>query len=316
MYRKEIKVLDCTIRDGGLMNNWQFDDDFVRAVYEADAAAGVDYMEVGYRSSEAMFSRAEMGPWKFCHDDDLRRIVGDNPTDLKLAAMADIGRIEFDDIPPKAESVLDMIRVACYVHQMDKAIALAEHCMDKGYEVTINLMAVSTVMERDLDEALDDVAQSRVPVFYLVDSFGAMYCEQIEALMKKYLERLPGKTIGFHGHNNMQLAFGNTIEAIIHNANHLDGSLLGIGRGAGNCPLELLMAFLKNPKFDLRPILRVIQNHLLPLQQKLQWGYHLPYLITGLFNEHPRAAMEWMRNTPDDDIVALYDRVARAEDLE
>lgn len=316
MYRPEIKVLDCTIRDGGLMNNWRFDDDFVRAVYQALVAAGVDYMEIGYRSSESAFSRDENGPWKFCDDKDLRRIVGDNHTGLKLSGMADIGRIDYDDIPPKSESLLDMIRVACYIHQVDKAIALAEHCLDKGYEVTINLMAVSTVMERDLDEALDDIANSRVPTLYIVDSFGAMYCEQVEALARKYLAALKGKTVGFHGHNNQQLAFSNTIEAIIHNCNMLDGSLLGIGRGAGNCPLELLMAFLKNPKFNLRPIIQVIQSHLVPLQQQISWGYHIPYLITGVLNQHPRTAMAWMDSDRRQDITAFYDTVFTPEELD
>jgi len=316
MYRPEIKVLDCTVRDGGLMNNHHFEDDFVRAVYRACVEAGVDYMEIGYKCSPSIMSPDEYGTWKFCSDEDVRRIVGDNDTPLKLSAMADIGRVEYDDIPPKSESVLDMIRVACYIHQVDKAIALAEHCLDKGYEVTINLMAVSTVMERDLDEGLDDIAKSRVPVLYIVDSFGAMYCEQVEALAKKYMAALPEKTIGFHGHNNQQLGFANTIEAIIHDCNMLDGSLLGIGRGAGNCPLELLMAFLKNPKFDLRPIINVIQTHLIPMQQHISWGYHIPYMITGSMNEHPRSAMAWMDSDRRQDITAFYDTIYTPEVLD
>ena len=155
MYKKDIKVVDCTVRDGGLMNKWQFSDEFVKGVYNACVEAGVDYMEIGYISSEKAFSRDEMGPWKFCAEKDLRRIVGENNTKLKLSAMADIGRIDLEDIPMAADSALDMMRVACYVHQMDKAIALAHHCMDKGYEVTVNLMAVSKVNEHDLDEDED-----------------------------------------------------------------------------------------------------------------------------------------------------------------
>lgn len=316
MFRKEIKVMDCTIRDGGLMNQWQFSDDFVRAVYQSCVAAGVDYMEIGYRSSEGAYSRETNGAWKFCDDKDLRRIVGDNKTNLKLSAMADIGRIEYDDIPPKSESLLDMIRVACYANQVDKAIALAEHCMDKGYETTINLMAVSTVMERELDEALADVAKSRVPIFYLVDSFGSMYCEQIEVLVKKYRDALPGKTIGFHGHNNMQLAFGNTVEAIIHGANILDATLLGLGRGAGNCHLEILMSFLKNPKFNIRPLVDVIQNHLIPMQKEVLWGYHIPYMLAGALNQHPRSALKWMDGENRNDFLRFYDSMLDGRDLE
>ncbi len=315
MYRPEIKVLDCTIRDGGLMNNWQFSDEFVKDIYDTCVHAGIDYMEIGYKSSEKSYSRKEVGCWKFCDDKDLRRIVGDNNTNLKLSAMADIGRIEPDDIPPKSESLLDMIRVACYVHQVDKAIWLAEHCMDKGYEVTINLMAVSTVMMRDLEEALIDVSKSRVPVFYLVDSFGSMYCEQVEALVKKYQQFLPDKTIGVHMHNNMQLAFSNTVTGIIHNCNMLDATLLGIGRGAGNCPLEILLSFLKNPKFKLRPVFDVIQRQLIPLQKEIDWGYHVPYLITGANNQHPRSAMKWMASENKNDFVGFYNQIIDQNDL-
>ena len=185
MFRPEIKVIDCTVRDGGLMNKWQFDDKFVRHVYRALSEAGVDYMEIGYLSSRSAFDPKEYGPWRFCFAEDLKRITGEGEKTIKLSAMADIGRIEYDDIPPKEESSLDMVRVACYVHQIDSAIALAHHCRDKGYETTINLMAVSTVGLRDLQEALDDLAECKVPIIYLVDSFGAFYSEDVDLLARK-----------------------------------------------------------------------------------------------------------------------------------
>ena len=303
MYRKEIKVVDCTIRDGGLMNKWQFSDEFVIAVYDGLVEAGVDYMEIGYISSESAFSRDEVGPWKFCDNKDLKRIVRGKKNNLKLSAMADIGRIDLDDIPQAKDSLLHMIRVACYVHQVDKAIELAEHCMDKGYETTINLMAVSKVNETELDEALNDIAKSRVPIFYVVDSFGSLYSEHIEHLTRKYKKALPGKEIGIHAHNNMQLAMGNTVTSIIEGCNYLDATILGMGRGAGNCPLEILVAFLKNPKYRLLPILDVIQNYVGPLQKTIDWGYHIPYLITGSMNEHPRSAIAWMNSDEKDDFV-------------
>lgn len=294
MFRPQIKVLDCTIRDGGLINQWQFSNDLVKKVFLALSKAGVDYMEIGYKSSEKYFSRKENGAWKFCSEEDLKKVIGGIETNMKLSAMADIGRIDFEDIPPKSESVLDMIRVACYVKEVDKAISLAHHCIDKGYETTINLMAVSKVLERDLDEALDDLSKSHVPVIYLVDSFGAMYSEQIHFLAEKYFQALPGKELGIHTHNNQQLAFANTIEAIIAGINRIDSTLYGMGRGAGNCPLELLLSFLKNPKFDIRPLLEVIQEIFIPLKSQIEWGYHIPYMITGVLNEHPRSGMKAM----------------------
>ena len=315
MYRKEIKVVDCTIRDGGLMNNWRFDDDFVKTIYHSCVEAGVDYMEIGYKSSEKSYSRAENGPWKFCDEKDLRRIVGDNKTNTKISVMIDIGRIELQDIKPKKDSLIDMIRVACYVHQMDKAIQHAEYCLDKGYEVTINLMSVSKVIDTELDEALKDIAKSRVPIFYLVDSFGSLYCEQIEALVKKYQEALPNKTIGIHMHNNMQLAFSNTITGIIHGCNMLDATFMGIGRGAGNCPMECLIAFLKNPKYDIRPILDVISKEFIPLQKKIEWGYFIPYAITGILDEHPRTAIALRESDKKENYREYYESlVGESED--
>ena len=309
MYRPQIKVIDCTVRDGGLMNKWQFEDQFVRNVYNALGDAGVDYMEIGYLSSESAFSRDEYGPWRFCAEEDLQRIIGDTEKKIKLSAMADIGRIEYDDIPPKSESSLDMVRVACYVHQIDKAIALAHHCIEKGYETTINLMAVSTVGLRDLNEALEDLDKSNVPIIYLVDSFGAFYSEHIDTLGAKYIERMPDKTIGIHCHNNQQLAFANTISAIINGVNFLDATLYGIGRGAGNCPLELLLSFLKNPKFKVRPIIKCIEEDIFPWAKKIDWGYSVPYMVTGVLNQHPRTAMAHMESDHQEQITSFFDSV-------
>jgi 4-hydroxy 2-oxovalerate aldolase len=290
-----------------LTNKWQFSDETVRKVFLALSECGIDYMEIGYKSSEKYFSRAEHGAWKFCTEEDIKRIVGEFDKKIKLSTMADIGRIDSEDIPLKKDSILDMIRVACYTKEIDKGIALAHECLNKGYEVTINLMAVSKVLEKDLDEALDDLSKSDVPVVYLVDSYGALYSEQIHYLAKKYFQALPGKELGIHTHNNQQLAFANTIEAIIAGVNRLDATLYGMGRGAGNCPLELLLSFLKNPKFDIRPLIEVIQQIFIPMKSEIEWGYHIPYLITGVLNEHPRSAMKIMAQKELPNLRKFYD---------
>jgi len=307
MYLEEIKVIDCTVRDGGLMNKWQFSDTFVRNVYNSLADAGVDYMEIGYLSSPGAFDAKEYGAWKFCNEKDLKKIIGEGEKRIKLSAMADIGRIEMDDIPMAEDSSLDMLRIACYVHQIDTAIALAHHCKDKGYETTINLMAVSTVGLRELNECLEDLNTSSVPIVYLVDSFGAFYSEDIETLAKKYIERLPGKVIGAHFHNNQQLAFANTISGIINGITFLDATLYGIGRGAGNCPLELLLSFLKNPKFDVRPLIKCIEEDIFPWSKKIDWGYSIPYMVTGTMNQHPRTAMALMESEKKEEVLQYYD---------
>jgi 4-hydroxy 2-oxovalerate aldolase len=203
-----------------------------------------------------------------------------------------------------------MIRVATYIHQIPTAIDMVKDAHNKGYETTLNLMAVSTILDHELGEALEAMAQTEVKAIYLVDSWGVLYSEQIQELTRKYLKAVEGtgKEIGIHTHNNQQLAYANTVEALILGANWLDASICGIGRGAGNCPMELLIGFLRNPKFHLRPIIECIQNAFLPLRKKMEWGYDIPYMITGQLNQHPRTAMEFLDSAERENLVAFYDR--------
>ena len=315
-YRPSIRVLDCTIRDGGLMNNHQFDDALVKAVYRACVDGGIDYMELGYKCSRKAIKAGEHGAWKYCVEEDIRRIVGDNDTDLKLSVMADAERCDYhEDIPPKKESIIDMIRVATYINQIPTALEMVKDAHDKGYETTVNLMAVTTVPERELNEGLELLASSEALGIYVVDSFGALYSEQVHYLVKKYLGycKTAGKEVGIHAHNNLQLAYANTIEAIIEGANLLDATMAGLGRGAGNCPMELLIGFLHNPKYDLRPVLNCVQKHVEPMRQKLMWGFDLPYMVTGLLNQHPRAAIRYNATEKRGDIIEFYDSVIQEQ---
>ncbi|MBD3184052.1 nucleoid-structuring protein H-NS [Candidatus Poribacteria bacterium] len=311
-YRPEIKVLDCTVRDGGLMNDHYFSDDVVRSVYQACVEAGIDYMELGYKASKKLFSPDEYGTWKFCSEDDIRRIVGENESGLKLSVMADAERTDYhNDILPKEQSVLDMVRVATYIHQIPSAVDIIKDAADKGYETTCNIMAISTAQESQIRNALDVLANTPVGTIYVVDSFGSLYLEQIREFTLMYLEyaKDTGKEVGIHTHNNQQLAYANTIEALILGANRLDGSMAGLGRGAGNCPMELLLGFLHNPKFKVRPILRCIRDYIEPLKDQLNWGFAIPYMITGQFNQHPRAAMKFMDGEDNKDVVAFFDSI-------
>ena len=312
-YRPEIRVLDCTIRDGGLINDHCFEDALVKAVYETCVEAGIDYMEIGYKASRKLIAAGKCGHWRFCDEDHIRRIVGENATALKLSVMADAGKCDWrSDIQPKDKSVIDMVRVACYVNQIPEAVEMIKDAKDKGYEVSCNLMAVSTVQDPDLDQALEVLAKTPADVIVVVDSNGALYSEQIEILVKKYLAAVKdtGKEVGIHTHNNLQLAFANTIEAIIHGANRVDATMAGIGRGAGNCPMELLLSFLRNPKFRLRPVLGLLQDCFVPLRQQLEWGPLVPYNITGQLNQHPRAAIACRAGPDKDNYVDFYDKCA------
>lgn len=301
-YRPDIKILDATIRDGGLVNNFAFQDDFVKKLYETNIKAGIDYMEFGYKASKEIFPVDQHGKWKFCNEDDLRRIVGDNDTDMKIAVMADVGRTDFkQDIIDKSDSVIDMIRVATYINKIPSAVDMAEYCAKKGYETTINIMAISHTNEGDLIQALEILGQSGVVnVVYLVDSYGSLYPEQIRKLSELYLEVADkyGISVGMHAHNNQQLAFANTIEATAMGVSYLDATINSLGRGAGNCPMELLLGFLKNPKYHLTPILKFIETSILDMKTEGEkWGYDIQYLLTGLLNQHPSSAIEFTKNS-------------------
>jgi len=302
--REDIRVVDATLRDGGLCNNFEFTDEFARALYKTNIVSGVDYMEFGYKASKRLFSPEEYGKWKFCDEEDIRRIVGENVSDMKLCVMADVGRCDFrEDFLPKKDSVIDMVRVACYIHQIPAAIEMITYLHDLGYETTCNIMAVSQTSTEQLDAALELICQSPVDVIYLVDSYGSLYPENATALARKYLTYADaaGKKVGFHGHNNQQLGFANTIETLSYGVSYLDATAYGMGRGAGNCQMELLLGFLKNPKYNLYGLLTFIEDYMIPLRESgVQWGYDLPFFFTGLMNQHPRSAIAFRESERKD----------------
>ncbi|CDF12905.1 isopropylmalate/homocitrate/citramalate synthases [Eubacterium sp. CAG:581] len=180
---------------------------------------------------------------------------------------------------------------------------MIEDCAKKGYETTINIMAVSKANTDDIKTALDILGQSPVNAFYIVDSYGALYPEQSRKLANLYCEYADkyGKSVGIHAHNNQQLAFANTIEAMTQGVSYLDATVDGMGRGAGNCALELLLGFLKNPKYKVAPILKIIEEHTEKLKAEgVKWGYDIPYMLTGQLNTHPRPAISYVKEDRKD----------------
>ncbi len=303
-YRPDVKVVDATLRDGGLVNDFYFTDEFVKALYLANLRSGVDYMEFGYKASREMFDESKFGKWKFSKDEDIRAIVGENATDLKIAVMADVGRCDYKtDIIERADSPIDLIRVATYLNTIPAAVDMIEDAAKKGYEVSCNIMAISNARESDLKVALDILGQTPVDVLYIVDSYGAIYPEQMARMADMYLNIAAkyGKKVGIHAHNNQQLAFANTIEAVGDGVDWLDATYASMGRGAGNCAMELLLGFLKNPKYNVYPAIQFIDTYMNKLKADgVVWGYDLQYLMTGLLNQHPRAAIQFTKEKRHD----------------
>lgn len=295
-----IKIVDATIRDGGLVNDFFFTDEFIKRVYEANVAAGLDYMEFGYRANKKMFDPSKFGKWKFASDEDIRSIVGDNATGLKLSVMADVGRCDFrNDIHKKSESPVDLVRVATYIETIPEAVEMIEFAASQGYETTCNIMAISKCTMKQLADALDILAQSPAMGVYIVDSYGALYPKEAKKLTKLFHEKLSpyGKLTGIHAHNNQQCAFANTIESKDAGAKLLDVTLYGMGRGAGNCHSEALLGYFNGKKYHVEPILKIVESDMLALRaQEPTWGYNTSYMITGLANAHPRDAIAATKN--------------------
>lgn len=302
-FRDSIKVVDATLRDGGLVNDFYFTDEFVKQLYLTNVEAGVDYMEMGYRASKKVFDESKFGKWKFSSDDHIREIVGDNNTNLKLAIMADIGRHDKNDFDQKVNSPVDLVRVATYIHQMPEAIDMVEDAAKKGYQTSCNIMAITHTQENDLKAALDMLGQTPVDTLYIVDSFGSVYPEEMARIcdiFNNYAAKY-NKKLGIHAHNNQQLAFANTIEACGDGVDWLDGTYMAMGRGAGNCAMELLLGFLKNPKYNILPVFQFIEKYMTKLKQDgVVWGYDIQYLMTGLLNQHPRTAIQFTKEKRTD----------------
>ena len=211
--KKNVKILDCTIRDGGLVNNWDFSVEFVQDLYNGLNEAGVEYMEIGYKNSPKLLNATEPNPWRFLDDNFLKEVIPEKKF-TKLSALVDIGRVDPNDILPREESLLDMIRIACYVREVDQGLELVEMFHNLGYETSLNIMALSSVPEHQLIEAFDMIRESSVDVVYIVDSFGSLDPKDIEYQVKKFSELVPNKKLGVHTHNNLQLAFANTLTAM------------------------------------------------------------------------------------------------------
>ena len=238
----------------------------------------------------------------------------DNPNLHRIRALTDLtedvlagmlgGYVEsYDDLDQEGRAWISEDAIACENAVVCGDAVLTDHAVAKGYEVTCNIMAISNAQEADIRVALDLLGKSPVNVIYIVDSFGALFPEQIARIAALYGEYAAkyGKKLGIHAHNNQQLAFANTVEAVGDGVDWLDGTYSEMGRGAGNCAMELLLGFLKNPKYNLYPAVQFIEKHMTKLKEDgVVWGYDMQYLLTGMLNQHPRTAIQFTKDKRKD----------------
>jgi 4-hydroxy 2-oxovalerate aldolase len=315
-----VKICDCTIRDGGLVNDSQFSPKMVRRIYQALSSAGVDIIELGYKNSKKMVDPKRYGSWRFCDEDLLSGVVKGIDTSAKLAVMQDAHKADAADLLPKADSVIDIVRIATYVKDIEKAIWLENSASYKGYQTTINIMAISHESDSEIKKILRRISEeTNVIACYIVDSFGSFYPGDIDHYFELFKANLDGIEIGVHCHNQQQLAFANTLRSADNGVTYLDGTLYGLGRAAGNCPMELLAGALKDSHLDMKPLIDVIGKEILPLQKKIHWGYAISHALTGILNLHPKPAIEHME-LPEDSIekyefIGLFDQLMQTAPL-
>lgn len=282
-------VLDCTVRDGGYLNEWFFEPKLVRETYRAVSKAGIDYFEIGFRGTESHFDPKKYGLWRFTPNDLIVETVK-GIDGAKLAIMADFGKIEVDDFEPADESPVTLVRLAAHKTDMRAAMELAQKWKAKGYETSLQAMGYSGYSKAEQEELAAMLAGSGIDYIYVADSYGSLFPDSIAELMEPMLPLKGEMRVGFHPHNSLQMAFANTIAAIEAGADIVDSSIYGMGRGAGNLPTEIIVAWLQErmpDKFNVIPVLDAVSRHFAPMQDEIGWGYRLPYMLSGLFEVHP-----------------------------
>ena len=285
-----VRIIDCTLRDGGHLNKWNFSKEFASRVYSAVAECGVHFCEVGYVTKKGVFPK-DTGIWRFSSEEDIRSIVPPG-FHTKIAVMGDVGKVDPENFRDEEDSIIDMVRLAFYPGQIGEALGLGEQVLDKGYEVTFNLMAITSYSPEEIKEIISLLYDSRVENIIVADSFGSLLPNQLASLVE-LLKKGTGKTIGYHAHNNLELGFANAIKAVESGARIIDGSIYGMGRGAGNLPLEVILSYIYHHEkgyINMIPLLELIEDEFIELKKTLNWGYDLHYLLSGMLKCHPNYA--------------------------
>lgn len=289
-----IKVFDSTLRDGGYYTNWDFDQDVVDRYIWAMDRLPVDYIEVGYRQ---MPQSKYLGRFAFCPCYELERMR--EKTSKKIAVMLDeknLNLLDVDVLIKPIQGMVDMIRIAVDPDYMDRALGVADAIKKLGLEVGINVMYLSKWYANPVFLSALKGSQSVVDVLFLVDSFGGAFPHMIRDAVLKIRDQI-SLPLGFHGHDNLQMALPNALAAIDEGVSYIDATILGMGRGAGNLKQELLLTVLN--KNGLEVDFNVLGNSIesfMPLLEKYEWGTSLPYMISGINSFPQKEVMEWTCN--------------------
>jgi 4-hydroxy 2-oxovalerate aldolase len=314
--KKNIEVLDCTLRDGGYYNNWDFSLDLVRDYIKSISSSGIKYVELGFRSFP---SKSFRGSNWYTTENYINSLH--IPKNLKIAVMVNASEIinkkNLENavknlFVKKNTSKIDLVRVAFHLNEIDETVKIAKTLQKLGYKIGLNLMQISEISEKDLLIASKKISQSNADVFYFADSLGSLNAEQIKKIIRTIKINWKGD-IGIHAHDNLGKAINNTKEAIFSGVKWTDCTITGMGRGPGNTQTENYLVEIENTfkkKFNILPILNVIKNYFRELKVKYGWGTNTYYYLAGLNGIHPTYIQEMLSTKfADAEILAAINQL-------
>lgn len=288
-----ISILDCTLRDGGYINNFNFGQATLKEIVEKLAKASIDIIECGFLKSGAFDKDCSL----FGSVEAIRDIIGRKNTNLLYVGMIQYGGIRNEEISEYDGTSIDGIRITFHEHEIDGAFVLGKQMMDKGYKVFMQPVGTMTYTDEALLHLISRINQLKPFAFYLVDTLGTMYKNDLLRMFYLVDHNLnKGIAVGFHSHNNLQLSFANAQELMQLNTPRkliIDASVFGMGRGAGNLNTELMTQYINfnfGLKYDNLEILEIIDEYIRPLSLKYKWGYDAAYYIASVAGCHPNYA--------------------------
>ena len=290
--KNKIYHIDCTLRDGGYYNSWNFDDETVEKYFDTMSKLNIDYVEVGFRF---LNDSKSYGPYACISEKYLRKFKISKK--IQIAVMINISEFSYTNLNEEIDklfikkklSKISLVRIATHASEFSKAILASNYLRRLGYKTAINLMQITEVNQKKLLEIVKKINKCSVNFFYVADSLGSMTTQQAKSL-SGFLRNKTNKPFGIHAHDNIELALTNTIIFLNHNASFVDSTVLGMGRGPGNTKTELLCAYLNFKKFknyNLLYLTSLIDGSFLKLKDKYKWGTNLYYYLAAKNKIHP-----------------------------
>jgi 4-hydroxy 2-oxovalerate aldolase len=317
----KVQILDCTLRDGGYYNSWDFDSGLIEDYLIAMAAISVDYVELGFRS---LNTDGFKGGCAYTSDRFIRDLCV--PGDLKLGVMVNASEIVRHKEGPEAalsklfesavESPLTLVRIACHIHEFEGALPGCAWLKEKGYEVGINLMQIADRSKEEIEKISQIAAKYPIDVLYFADSMGGMSPDQTSEVISNLRFKWDGP-LGIHTHDNMGSALANSMRAVKDGVSWVDGTVTGMGRGPGNVKTEYLAIELEEYRensLNIMPLLSVIDKYFKPLQDKYGWGTNTYYYLAGKYGIHPSFVQEMLSDSRYDDVdlIAILEHLREA----